>query len=766
MTQLLNSYWKLTFFEQVSKESVPLHTLDDYPTIDCSVPGNVELDLSRTGYLPKDLYMGENLSIAEKYETYEWWYRTEFEATIPENNDRLILRFDGVDCFAEYYINNTLIGESDNAFIPFEFDITDFIKNGKNTLAVRIRSSVLEENDIPVTLFSINANWQKYSHSSSVRKPAHSYGWDIMPRAVSAGIWRPVSLIQRPACHFNQLYLYTDSVSENKAKLRLVYDLALPYDIYHKKMKIKIHGKCKDSTYEKTFDVAFKSGNERIELENPMLWWPYGYGDANLYDVTVTFSADDEVITENTFKSGIRTVELERTDTTDGKSGYFRFKINHTEIMAKGSNWVPMDAFHSRDAERYHKAFELVKDIGCNILRCWGGNVYEDDAFFDFCDESGIMVWQDFAMACYTYPRTDEFCMSMKKEATAIVRKLRQHPSLVLWSGDNECDMALSEGLNQNSFNPNTVNKLTRSIIPDVIIDNDCGRPYLPSSPFVSDDVYKAKDYRLLPEDHLWGPRDYFKSDFYKHSHAHFVSETGYHGCPSVDSIKKFISPDALWPYTDNSEWIFHSSDQRGNPTKINRVELMANQINQLFGYIPDNLEEFSLLSQFSQAEAKKYFIERIRIDRPHKSGVIWWNLLDGWPQFSDAVVDYYYDKKIAYHYIKVSQQPFCIFCDEIKDEKQRIIASNDTLQKVSGSFVVKDGETGEIISEGNFDIGENQNAHLAEFKCPYSTKRLLIIEWKANGKTGFNHYINGMLPLDSERYKKWYEIIKEKYCI
>ena len=422
--------------------------------------------------------------------------------------------------------------------------------------------------------------------------------------------------------------------------------------------------------------------------------------------------------------------------------------------MAKGSNWVPLDVYHSRDSARYDKALSLVKDIGCNILRCWGGNVYEDDSFFDFCDENGIMVWQDFAMACHTYPRTDEFCRLIKEEAEAVIKRLRQHPSLILWSGDNECDIALA-----GKRDPNIVNKATREIIQNAVIDNDYLRPYLPSSPFVSREVFEVGDFAIMPEDHLWGPRDYFKSNYYQSSKAHFVSETGYHGCPSPKSIEKFINKEFLWPNTDNREWNFHSTDQNNNSA---RVFLMKKQIKQMFGEEPDNLEEFSLLSQFSQAEAKKYFIERVRIGRPYKTGIIWWNLLDGWPQMSDAVVDYYFDKKIAYYYIKNSQQPFCVFCDEIKDGKQKIIASNDTLQNAEGSFKVYNAESDVVLLKGSIFTEENCNKVLGEIDAFYSEKRLLLIEWEVNGKIGRNHYIGGCVPFDKEQYKKWYGIIKE----
>ena len=757
MEKTLNGYWDLIFFEQDSfKPDKPSELKKYYKSIQCSVPGNVELDLSEAGFLPKDLFMGENLLSAEKFETYEWWYHKSF--ALKKGNDRLYIMFEGVDCFAEYYVNDVYIGKSENMLIPQEFDITDAAVDGQNELYVRIRSSLLEENKIPSSMFSISGMWRRENDHVNARKAPHMYGWDIMPRAISAGIWRGVFIKTYPDAFFKQLYLVTLDVEKNNAKIQVNYELNIPQEFYNKEKQIKIEGICGDSKFEKIININFKAGNTIIDIENPMLWWPHGYGKANLYDVTVTFLANGIEVCKKSVRFGLRTVKLDRTDVTDGKNGKFRFLINGTEIMAKGSNWVPLDVYHSRDNSRYDMALSLVKDIGCNILRCWGGNVYEEDKFFDFCDDNGIMIWQDFTMACYTYPRTEEFCRLMKEEAETIIKRLRQHPSIILWSGDNEGDIALD-----GKRNPNLVNKVTREILQNAVIDNDYLRPYLPSSPFISESVFASGNFDMVPEDHLWGPRDYYKSDFYQKSNAHFISETGYHGCPCPESIKKFINKESLWPIMDNREWNFHSTDQNNNPE---RVLLMVNQIKQMFGEVPDNLEEFSLLSQFSQAEAKKYFIERVRIDRPNKTGIIWWNLLDGWPQMSDAVVDYYFEKKIAYYYIKNSQQPFCIFCDEIKDGKQKIVASNDTLQQVNGYFKVYNAETDELLLKGDISVKENRNELLGEIDAFYSEKRLLLIEWEVNGKTGKNHYTGGLVPFDKELYKKWYNILKDKNYI
>lgn len=402
-----------------------------------------------------------------------------------------------------------------------------------------------------------------------------------------------------------------------------------------------------------------------------------------------------------------------------------------------------MDAFHSRDAQRYEKALELAKDIGCNILRCWGGNVYEDSEFFDFCDRNGIMVWQDFAMACRIYPENEGFKKLLYDEAVKVIRKLRNHPSIILWSGDNEIDLVVSP-----IYDPNK-NTLTREVLPTAVRLNDMGRPYLASSPYISSEAYNGGI--TYPEDHLWGPRDYYKSDFYKQNKSHFVSETGYFGCSSLESIKKFITPEKVWPYKNNSEWILHSSDQHGNDYRIMQME---RQVRQLFGELPENPEDYIIASQISQAEAKKYFIERLRVGRPQKTGIIWWNLLDGWPQFSDAVVDYYYDKKIAYNYIKRSQAPFVIAAGEISDWTLPIYACNDTLKGKSGTFTVKDAETDEILLESDFKVGVNRTELLARLPVFYSEHKLLIIEWNICGEKGFNHYLCGYPPINLEKYK------------
>ena len=703
--------------------------------INAIVPGNVQLDLSRAGYLPNDLYMGENILETEKFEGYEWWYETEFEA--PTERHRVYLVFRAVDTLAEYFLNGKKIGESDNMFIPHEFEVSSYLKDGKNTLTVHLSSVAERENGADIDIKSVLSSWFSPSEVP-VRNAAHLYGWDILPRALTAGIWREVYLEVRKSIRFSQTFFEYDG-----AALRFAFVLDCPREDI-KSLEVEVSLECGDSVGYMRRPVYRKTGAECINIENPKLWWPYGYGEPNMYGAVLRIYKNGVCVHEENASLGLRTVELERTDVTDGKSGCFRFLVNGTEIMCKGSNWVPLDAFHSRDAERYESALALVKEVGCNILRCWGGGVYEDHEFYDYCDRNGIMVWQDFMMACNCYPQNDGFLRQIEREATAIVREYRLHPSIILWSGDNEVDyMAFS-----NHQDPK-MNRITREILPRVVYANDSLRPYLPSSPYVSDEVLK-RGATSVPEDHLWGPRTYYKGEYYKKSNAHFVSETGYHGCPHLESIKKFITPERVWPYHNNPEWILHSSDQKN---RDDRVMLMERQVKTMFAEVPNDPDRYILASQISQAEAKKYFIERIRVGRPYKSGIIWWNLLDGWPQMSDAVVDYYFNKKLAFEYIKRSQAPFILAFGELEGTSRVLYACNDTLKSVCGTYRVTDAETDELVCEGSFTAAENTSSAILTLRAEQEEKRIFIIEWQCEGFSGRSHYLCGEAPYDFDKY-------------
>jgi beta-mannosidase len=387
-----------------------------------------------------------------------------------------------------------------------------------------------------------------------------------------------------------------------------------------------------------------------------------------------------------------------------------------------------------------------VEDIGCNMVRCWGGNVYESDLFFDLCDRKGIMVWQDFSMACAIYPQEHDFQVTLAHEARAVVRRLRQHASIALWSGDNECDYSFLWG--GSVADPNS-NVLTRVVLPEIVRQEDPTRHYLPSSPYISPAAFK-QGVHLLPEDHLWGPRDYYKGQFYTSSICHFASETGYHGCPSPASLRRFLSPDKVWPYQGNEEWILHSTSPVPGVNLFDyRVELMAAQVQTLFGAIPDDVDAFAFASQVSQAEAMKFFIERFRTGKWRRTGIIWWNILDGWPQLSDAVVDYYFGKKLAYHVIKASQQPLCLALREECDGARQLVACNDTQEEINLDWTVTDVDTGDIVAQGAAVADADAACVIGLVPALPGEQRLLSIAWAAETGDGHSHYLAGKPPFD-----------------
>lgn len=546
-----------------------------------------------------------------------------------------------------------------------------------------------------------------------------------------------------------QIYLMTTAVNvkAGTADLAMFFEAKIDGDDLSD-YRIHVKGRCGASFFQEEDRLWYTAGKLYIHLENAALWWPKGYGEQNLYDVEVTLFRENKIIDTWRTKTGIRTVRLDRTALTDELfSGKFQFYVNDEKIFILGTNFVPIDAMHSRDRSRLPKVMELLKDIGCNAIRCWGGGVYEDDFLYEFCDKEGILIWQDFMMACGTYPSDEQFCACMREEGEAIIRRLRQHPSLMLWSGDNECDMSAFR-------NHPSHNRITREVLPEAVEYEDPVRPFLPSSPFIDKEA-EGKHEKYLPENHLWGPRDYYKSDYYTHSLCSFVSEIGYHGCPSRESIEKFIPSQRLWPWQENDEWMTHASAmEKGEKGNFNyRIRLMADQIKELFGAVPDELDDFVVASQISQAEAKKFFIELFRMGQPERTGIIWWNLIDGWPQFSDAVVDYYFCKKLAYYYIRQVQQPVLLAMKEPENWKLELMAVNDTHKRIELNYTVEELTEGLVLASDKIVLETGVNSLIY---IPYShgEKKIYMMYWEYEEIKGRNHYLAGNPPFSLEQYR------------
>ena len=765
----LNGTWELAYWPQPAKplttpEQVAAMTTKKIPA---KVPGNVELDLMAAGELP-DLFVGNNIYRLRKYEGYQWSYTRSFEAPKLEAGQGVQLFFGGIDCFAEIWLNGKHIGSVDNMLIEQVMDISNQLQPGSNRLQVIIRSAVMEVQQKLLGTFSIG-NFP-YEEATYARKAPSGYGWDIMPRAVSAGLWRDVELRIVEPVHLKDVNWLVADIDTARKTARIFTDvqLALPFeklDQLRAKFTIKRKGKV---VHEKTVPVLSFAMREITELKDVDFWWPRGYGAAALYDVQVDLlDTNGECRASDKKRIGIRTVKLDLNDVNlPGNPGAFRFIVNGEPVFIRGTNWVPLDALHSRDASLLKDAFDMVVDMNCNMIRCWGGNVYEDSRFFELCDENGIMVWQDFAMGCTFYPQRDDFRKAIEKEVMAVVLKFRNHPSLALWSGNNEDDEALRWTSKPFNINPNR-DVISRETIERVLYEFDPTRPYLPSSPYYSQKVWEnGSGGDLLPENHLWGPRGYYKDPFYKDAGCVFVSEIGYHGCPNKESLQKMMTPGAVYPWTKdyewNEEWLTKSVRIFPQSVKTTgRNNLMLNQVNLLFGKTPRQLDAFIFASQVMQAEAMKYFVELWRGNKfDNKTGIIWWNIRDGWPVISDAVADYYNNKKLAYHFIRNVQQDVVVLINDAVNGHYPLVASNDTRRNADGEVVVTDVASGKQIFKGRFSVPQNSKQKIADLP-EMEGQGMLLIRCHINGKQLANHYLYGKPPYVLEDYKRLLEKTK-----
>lgn len=744
--------WKLAYAhhkETLEKVYRTVSELENagFDVLTAAIPGCLETELMRAGKMA-DLYYSTNTLKAQKFEDVHVWYFTKVDI----RNERQYLRFEGIDTFADIYVNGNLVKTTDNMFLPY--DVEDVWNIGENEVVVHIKPTMLEARKFtpPAISYALRYNYA----GLYVRKAGHMFGWDIMPRIVSAGLWKEVRLLEKKQDCIEQVYLLTDSIKEQPDGKKLAYMRCFIHTqlngVFAQDYRVKVEGVCGDHHFCVEQRLWYTATKLFFEIPDCKLWWPKNAGTQNLYDVTVTLLCGETVCDTYSLTYGIRTVELDRTETTDAEgNGEFCFRVNGKKIFILGTNWVPLDALHCNDRARLHQALELLADIGCNMVRCWGGNVYESDEFFDFCDRHGILVWQDFAMGCSIYPDEDLFAKKLEEEAIFQIKRLRNHPSLALWAGDNECD----QERRWSKLDPNT-NYLTRNVLKKCVELHDYARPYLPSSPYISTEAFYGKG--MMPEDHLWGPRDYFKGPYYKDTFCHFASETGYHGFPSVSSLKKFLqNPEKIFKDNDapTDEYLVHAAGMELDPDApyAYRIRLAYNQVVTLFGKAAEKMEDFVRQSQISQAEAKKFFIEKFRIGKWKRTGIIWWNLLDGWPQISDAVVDYYYNRKLAYHYIKRSQQPVCLMFDEPENGECRLMAVNDTPEEKQIVYTVTRFSDKQVVLLGRCTVSADGIVQTNSLPVAENEKEFYHIEWSVDGKNCHNHYFTNILDIDYESY-------------
>ena len=771
-TVSLDGEWRLDYFPQPDAGAVralPLPADLGAKSVKATVPGNCELDLVNAGLLPP-MEIGLNVMLLRPYEAYQWLYTKTFDAPAVDvkSGSRAALVFGGIDTLADVFLNGEKIGESENMLVERRFDVTKKLKKGANTVQVLLRPVLLDSQY--ATVGEMGGASEPGADGERYRKAAHMGGWDIFPRVFAQGLWRNVSLeIEDPVRLRECVWMIKNlDVKARRADFKFRSRLEAPFSIMDKanlRLTLSRNGQTRQVA---DFPVYSYHPIADFTLTNADLWWPRGSGEAALYDAVAEIVAPDgTVLARDARKIGVRSIELVRDDVYGkDRPGQFLFRVNGEPTYVRGSNWVPLDSFHGRDRQHLIPTLEMWKDLNCNMVRVWGGGVYEPDEFFDWCDANGVMVWQDFMTGCGVFPQDDAYAQATREEIQSVVIRHRNHPSIALWSGNNENDGAFTWFVGRTLHRDPNMDRNSRKTIPDVLFEYDLTRPYLPSSPYYSPDVAAGK--AKPSEDHLWGARAYYKVPFYTNSPCWFASEMGYHGCPNLESLKKMMTPGCVSPWKEitnngadphrdfhwNDEWQLKACNaglKNGVMRHGARNNLMTNQAKIMFGEVAQNVEGFVEQSQTVQAEAMKTFCELFRSRKFTRfNGLIWWNVRDGWPIISDAVVDYYGGKKKAYFALKNAQknQMVCVVDD------RTAWAVNDERRAVKGHVKISDKATGTVWMEKDIEIPANGKLELG--KIPFAGQGLVVIEATLDGKAFHNHFLYGEPPFKWSDVKTW----------
>ena len=660
-----------------------------------SVPGNNYLDLMAAELIP-DPFFRDNESKVQWVAERDWEYCTTFHATVEElSKDRIDLVFKGVDTYAEIYLNDTHIQTCANMFCAYRCDVSELLVAGENRLRVCLDSPLKRARPMAARAgitYPAENDHSNEKLSVFTRKAPYQYGWDWGARLVTSGLWRPVLLEAYDTVRISNVNYHIEALSDESAEVRFAVevDSALAQDV-----SIDV------LSSEAGFDarpVSFLVGEGRrvfsvpARIAKPKLWWPNGHGDPFLYDVVVVLRVGGEVRSQARLRVGLRTVNILTDEDEIGTQ--FTVEVNGKKLFMKGANYIPSDSFPERvTPERYRELFASISDANMNMVRVWGGGIYENDLFYDLADEFGILVWQDFMFACTYYPATADMLANIEEEVRQNVRRLRSHPCIALWCGNNEVEMAISSWDWPAKFNYDEAT--TASLIEDYkelferrlprwLSEEDPSRFYLPSSP---SGCWEDEDDDRRGDSHYWGVwhgEEPFSE--YERRIPRFMSEFGFQSLPDIRSVEMFTEPGDR----DVTSEVMRVHQKHGRGYGIIKRYMDAEYAP------PGDFAAFLYLSQVQQAAGLKKAFAAQRLARPHCMGTLFWQMNDSWPVASWSAIDYYGRKKALYYEARRCFAPVAVFA-RCSEDGVAVGAVNDTDDIVSGelslSLMRLDGE-------------------------------------------------------------------------
>lgn len=631
------------------------------------VPGTVHQDLLDHGRLPDPFY-GMNEQKVQWVEKEDWLYRTVFTVTADQlKSDAAWLTFEGLDTYADVYLNGSLLLKADNMFVGHKLAVKDVLREGENRLMIRFRSPVEEtapQWDTDGFNYPADNDHSEKRMSVYTRKAPYSYGWDWGIRLATSGIWRPVKLTFCNGAAIDDFFVRQQEVTEQVAKVDNQLEIN-NVTTTPKEAQVKVVYAYGEQADTLTRTVVLQPGKNSLSMpawiEKPHLWMPNGWGDPALYTFTATVSVDGKEVASREEAIGLRSIRVVMEDDKDGKSFYF--EVNGKPMFAKGSNYIPGDALlPNMTGERYARLFEDIRAANMNMVRVWGGGIYEDDRFYEEADRNGILVWQDFIFACTTYPHDPTFLKRVSEEAVYNMRRLRNHASLAMWCGNNE----IYEGMRywgwKDKYSPVVWKEMTegydvlfRQLLPELVEANDPGRFYMHGSPYEAN--WGRPESWKIADSHNWGtwygqkPFESLDTEI-----PRFMSEYGFQAFPEMKTIRMFASPEDY--ELESPVMNAHQKASIGN--------FLIKKTMALYYKVPEKFEDLIYAGLILQGQGMRHGIEAHRRHRPYCMGSLPWQLNDSWPVVSWSSIDYYGNWKAMHYQIRRAFAP--VLVDAIKE--------------------------------------------------------------------------------------------------
>jgi beta-mannosidase len=658
--------------------------------IAATAPGDTYLALHTAGRIPHP-FAAENEAACAWVSEREWWWRTTFDAGQLALNERLLLNFDGIDTYATVWLNGELLGETDNMFLAVRFDVGAHVRQERsNDLVIRFTPPAVKVASKAMETWDIIADPIKTSKRNFIRKAQFGWGWDWGPALPTVGLWRPVRLERQEIATIASVRFATVSIGSE-----VVVQIDATVDAFSaaSPLTLEIDLVAPNGTTAASRTLVLDAPSEKVTLTvaDPQLWWMPELGGQPLYRLNVALRHDDETIDRHSQRVGLRTIVLDTSpDPVEPGTNFFRFVLNGVPIFARGANWIPASSFVGAiDRMDYERLLRDAAAANMNMLRVWGGGLYEHDIFYDLCDELGLLVWQDFMFACAPYPEHEAaFVDSVRSEVAYQIDRLRNHPSLALWCGNNE-GQAVHQFMDRMQGQETVYlgDLYFDQLIPQALARLDPVTPYWPGSPYGgpthnsmrAGDVHNWTVWHGVPPvpdadpvggfDHSPEAVSFTR---YAEDMARFVSEFGIQSAPSMQTLKHWLASSEL---TLGSAGFLN----RIKDHPQNKVDAMLIPVTGL----PTTLQQYVDVTQLVQAEGLKFGIEHYRRRKPHCSGTLLWQFNDCWPGVSWSLIDHDRVRKPSWYAVARAYAPVMASFKSLDDGAIELWVVNDTRQRV-----------------------------------------------------------------------------------